>query len=56
MLISLLPEKVGAPLSLQSLREDLEVSHATVKRWLSYLKELYYCFEIKPYSTTIGQT
>jgi uncharacterized protein len=37
MLVSLLPGKVGSPLSVQSLREDLEVAHDTVKRWPLYL-------------------
>lgn len=52
-LMSLLPEKVGAPLSTASLREDLEVSFDTVKRWLKYLEELYYCYIITPYSKSI---
>jgi len=56
MLTSLLPEKVGSPLSVQSLREDLEVSHDTVKRWLNYLNELYYFFELKPWSKSVPRS
>lgn len=56
MLTSLLPEKVGNPLSVQSLREDLEVSHDTVTRWLNYLKELYYFFELKPWSLSVARS
>jgi len=52
-LMSLLPEKVGSPLSKASLREDLEVSFDTVKRWLKYLEELYYCYTIRPFSKSI---
>ncbi|HXH29771.1 MAG TPA: ATP-binding protein [Bacteriovoracaceae bacterium] len=52
-LMSLLPEKVGAPLSTASLREDLEVAFDTVKRWLNYLDELYYSYRVKPYSKSI---
>ena len=52
-LMSLLPERVGSPLSTASLREDLEVSFDTVKRWLKYLEELYYCYTIRPYSKSI---
>jgi predicted AAA+ superfamily ATPase len=44
------PDRVGSPLSIQSLREDIEVSHDTIKRWLSYLESLYYQFTIRPYS------
>ena len=32
---------VGAPLSLNALREDLGVSHRTVGRWLETLERLY---------------
>jgi uncharacterized protein len=56
MLASLLPEKVGSPLSLTSLREDLEISFQTVRRWLNSLKELYYLFEVKPYHTSITRS
>ncbi|USN46326.1 MAG: ATP-binding protein [Pseudobdellovibrionaceae bacterium] len=55
-LISLLPEKVGSPLSVQSLREDLDVAHDTVSRWLGYLKELYFFFEVKPFSRSIPRS
>lgn len=56
MLASLLPSKVGSPLSVQSLREDLEVAHDTVSRWLRYLGELFYFFEIKPWSKSIPRS
>lgn len=56
MLTSLLPSKVGSPLSVQSLREDLEVAHDTVRRWLNYLKELFFFFEIKPWTKSIPRT
>lgn len=56
MLASLLPEKVGNPLSVQSLREDLEVAHDTVTRWLNYLNELFYFFEIKPWTKSITRS
>lgn len=56
MLTSLLPSKVGNPLSVQSLREDLEVAHDTVSRWLKYLNELFYFFEVKPWSKSIPRS
>ncbi len=56
MLTSLLPAKVGNPLSIESLREDLEVSHDTVKRWLGYLSQLYYFFELKPWSKSVPRS
>lgn len=56
MLASLLPERVGAPLAVARLAEMLEVSHATAKRWLSHLKELYYAFELKPYHNHVARS
>jgi predicted AAA+ superfamily ATPase len=55
-LVSMLPERVGSPLSIQAIREDLEVSFDSVKRWLGYLNELYYYFELKPWSKSIPRS
>ena len=56
LMTALLPERVGAPFSIASLREDLEVSFDTVNRWRRYLQELYYLFEIKPYARRISRS
>lgn len=56
MLTALLPERVGSLFSLASMGRDLEVSIPTIKRWLHYLKALYYLFEIKPYSRRIPRS
>jgi predicted AAA+ superfamily ATPase len=48
-LVALLPEKVGSPLSIKSLREDLQVDHKTVERWLEALERMYVCFRVPPY-------
>ena len=56
MLVSLLPERAANPLSITALREDLEVAYATMKLWMSYLKQIYYCYEIKPYSKNISRS
>jgi predicted AAA+ superfamily ATPase len=44
-----LPEKVGNPLSLNSLREDLNVSHKTVANWLNILERAYAIYRISPF-------
>jgi uncharacterized protein len=49
LLIDALPLRVGSPLSVKSLREDLEVAHDTVERWLTILENLYVCFRIAPF-------
>ena len=46
----LLPSKAGGQLSINSLREDLEVSHRAVTSWLNILESFYYHFRIYPYS------
>ncbi len=50
LLAELLEGRVGSPLSLQSLREDLEVSHRAVSHWLEILERLYYCFKVTPFT------
>jgi len=44
-----LPARVGSILSVNALREDLQVSHQTVDRWLQILNRLYFCFRIFPF-------
>jgi uncharacterized protein len=43
-----LPELVGSPLSLNALREELEVSHKAVARWIDILERLYAVFRVPP--------
>lgn len=49
LLMIRLPELVGAPLSINSLREDLQVSHKTVSSWIQALERLYAVFRLAPY-------
>ena len=51
-LTDLLPSKVGSPLSIKSLREDLQIDHKTAERWLQILENLYVCFRISPYGSS----
>jgi predicted AAA+ superfamily ATPase len=44
-----LPQLVGSPLSINALREDLQVSHKTLSRWLQVLERLYVIFRIPPF-------
>ena len=48
-LVDLLPARVGSPLSIKSLREDLQVDHKTALRWITILENLYLCFRISPF-------
>jgi predicted AAA+ superfamily ATPase len=49
LLLESLPPKVGSPLSLNNLREDLEVSHDSIRKWISIFDHLYLTFRIAPY-------
>ena len=44
-----LPELVASPLSLNSLREDIQVSHQTVANWCDILERLFYIFRVYPF-------
>jgi predicted AAA+ superfamily ATPase len=46
----MLPLRVGSQLSLNALREDLEVSHRTVAHWIALLEQLYFCYRIFPFA------
>jgi predicted AAA+ superfamily ATPase len=43
-----LPDLVGSPLSLNSLREDLQLNHGTVARWAGILERIYAIFRLPP--------
>jgi uncharacterized protein len=49
LLLEHLPKTVGSPLSINSLREDLEVNHQTVSNWLNIFERTYASFRISPY-------
>ena len=49
ILADALPYRVGAPLSIKNLAEDLEANHSSVRRWIQILDNLYYSFRILPY-------
>jgi predicted AAA+ superfamily ATPase len=50
LLADMFEDRVGSLLSLQSLREDLEVSHRAVSHWMEILERLYFCFRISPFT------
>lgn len=51
----LLPDRVGAPLSVNALREDLQVGHDTVSNWLDALELLFYSFRIPPHTARVAR-
>jgi len=53
MLAHLLPERVGSPLSLNSMREDLGVAFETVRSWVGVLDGFYYSFRLPPFTKKV---
>jgi uncharacterized protein len=53
VLIELLPKKVGSIFSVNSLREDLGVTHKTLSLWVDILEKFYYHFRIYPFQSTL---
>ncbi|MBK8999123.1 MAG: ATP-binding protein [Myxococcales bacterium] len=47
-LVDLLPGRVGSPLSVANLSNDLQIDHKTVERWLQILENMYVCFRVSP--------
>jgi len=52
-LVDRLPVLVGSPLSLNALREDLQVAHQTVHNWLNILERLFVLFRIPPFGAPL---
>lgn len=51
-LVLRLPDLVGSPLSINSLRNDLQVSHHTVSRWIQILENIYMIFRVYPFNSS----
>lgn len=54
-LMEILPGRVGSPLSLNSLREDLEVAHATAANYVRTLQQVLLLFSVSPFSRKISR-
>jgi predicted AAA+ superfamily ATPase len=52
----LLPDRVGAPLSLNSLREEVQVAFNTVSAWIAILDRLYISYRISPYHKGLARS
>ncbi len=54
-LVFLLPERVGSPISLNALRENLECSHESIKTWLEAFNKVFISFDIPPYTKKLSR-
>lgn len=55
-LFELLRSKVGSPLSLNSLAEDLNISSNTVKKYIRIFEDLFIVFLVTPFSKNITRS
>ncbi len=50
LLLDRLDDIAGSVVSINSLREDLDVSFDSVKNWLTIFEKIFACFRISPYA------
>ncbi len=55
VLFSLLPSRVGSPLSLASLSRNLQISPTTAQKWIKTFESFYLAFLIKPWTKKISR-
>ncbi len=51
LLLLRLPQLVGSPLSVNSLREDLGCAHKTVSHWLDIFERMYLLYRLSPFGS-----
>jgi len=56
LLFSLLPSRVGAPVSLNNLAGELQVNFGSVKKWLNLFESFYLIFKIAPWTKKISRS
>lgn len=55
-LLDLLTYRVGSPLSINSLRQDMESDHKTISHWIELLERLYVVFRIPVYAGRLARS
>ena len=56
LVFNLLRNRVGSPVSYQSLAEDVAVSPTTIKKYIQVLEALFIIFRVTPYSKNIARS
>lgn len=55
-LVEILRNKVGSPLSLNSISQELQVSPNTIKKYINILESLYIIFRVNPFHKNISRS
>jgi len=56
LILELLQQRVGSPISYQSISRDVALSPVTVKKYIHILEALYIIFKVTPYSQNIARS
>lgn len=56
LVFNLLRNRVGSPISYQSLAEDVATSPTTIKKYIEILEALFVVFRVTPYSKNIARS
>ncbi|MEI6649886.1 MAG: ATP-binding protein [Candidatus Moraniibacteriota bacterium] len=56
MVLDLLRQKVGSPVSFASIANDVQISPVTVKKYIGIFESLYIVFRVSPYSKNIARS
>lgn len=56
LVFKLLQNRVGTPISMQSLANDIAVSPTTIKKYIQVLEALFIVFRVTPYSKNIARS
>ncbi len=56
LVFELLRDRVGSPISYNSIAEDVSISPHTVKKYIEILEALYVIFRVTPYSKNIARS
>ncbi len=55
LLVEALRVRVGSPIVLDRIAQDLQVAHKTLKHWLEVLERMYLIFIVRPYATNLAR-
>jgi len=55
ILFSLLPSKIGSPLSMASLSRNIHVSFDSVRNWIEIFEDFFMVFRIAPWTRKISR-
>ena len=56
ILLSLIPSRIGSPLSIDNLARDISVSFDSVKNWLTIFENFFLIFFVPPWSKKISRS